>query len=250
MVQQLYCGCWSWCVCLRPNTCCCQKSWDTAKDESWQTALDRSQLFFGFTHWDLIRLCENKISQNACHLSFQSPIPMSYQKKCECCWNTITAYSRKLSRSVVSWLVTFVIEYRDRMIKYWKPRIELMPSDVDMPLVAYQNFAYLRHFGVVHREKKWKWYHPTKLWWDFVAGFAKIPDKLYIMQQQVLPLTHECWEWEDPQRMVSLYEILDHDEYRYSQRLEEFQIEKWYRQRKNPDEWLFWPDYFTSPVVR
>lgn len=111
---------------------------------------------------------------------------MKYHVECECCGQTVKAYTHRLNKPMVQSFIKFVNQYKET-------RQPLRVGDVpDLTTIQYNSFYKLQHFGLI--KKMEGGYLPTQRGLKFLRGEFAVQNPSASMGRKVLPLDHQAWE--------------------------------------------------------
>lgn len=140
---------------------------------------------------------------------------MKYQKHCQCCGHTITAYTHKLNKPLVRALKQLVDFYEVSR------RPANLQKHLDLTKNQYNNFQKLQYFKLVqHTKEGWL---PTLKAIEFIYNRVRIRDNAITFGKDILDYEHEAWRFKNVR--YNYITILEIDVLSYKKR-EEYQDEK------------------------
>ena len=152
--------------------------------------------------------------KNWCNFIFYK-IAMKYARNCECCWNTITAYTHKLN----AWHVDMLWKLIQFVERNKRPAVL---SELSLTPVEYSVFSKIRHFKLIFNNENWR--QPTEKGLLFFQWKIQCENRSANFGKQTLSLDHEAWQTDKQGRKkVWIWDI--NADYKWKQR-NEYQCEK------------------------
>ena len=140
---------------------------------------------------------------------------MKYKKTCECCRQTITAYTHNLNKPLIQALRQLVDFYDTNR------RECNLQGDLRLTKNQYNNFQKLQYFKLVQRTEHG--YYPTQKGSDFIYGKVPCFNSVATYGKDVLEYNHEAWVTHKSQPYKVM--VSDIDQFAYKKR-EEYKEEK------------------------
>jgi len=146
---------------------------------------------------------------------------MKYQRQCECCGQTVTAYSHNINGPLASAFIALT----ERYLESKQPVNINKECGLDHNQIA--NFQKLQHFLIVKRIEGAGWV-PTPVGLSFYYGECRVLNPAGSFGNRTLSDDHEAWKThKKPRIAVSLKDLID-GPWEYKKR-PEYQAERSYQ---------------------
>jgi len=143
--------------------------------------MPRRKLEVGETNFDLLPTVPEGRSLDDAQEDIKDALEEGESINCPCCGRFVKAYAKKLSATMIVYLIEFVAEYM-------RSRDWVKVTDLPAYTTTQQrgDYAALRHWGLLNsKEGEKALFKPTKEGYDFIRGMIEVPSHCFQFNGQV-----------------------------------------------------------------